>query len=61
MNLGSPQITSSVDPFDWFPQECYWSELDEVPSDAREDYRVALRDINGDSPFTQSPLKVVEI
>ena len=27
----------------------------------REYYRAALRDINGDSPFAQPPLKVVEV
>jgi len=37
------------------------SGLDEAPSGTREDYRSALRDINGDSPFTQPPLKVVEV
>jgi hypothetical protein len=31
--------------------------LDETPSGTREDYRGALRHINGDSPFTQPPLK----
>jgi hypothetical protein len=41
--------------------KCYWSGLDEAPSGKREDYRGALRDINVDSPFTQPPLKVVEI
>ena len=53
---------SSVEPFDWFPEECFnWSGLDEAPSGTREDYRGALRDINGDSPFVQPPLKVIEI
>jgi len=54
-------MTSSIDPLDWFPEECYWSGLDEAPSGTREDYRGALRDINGDSPFTQPPLKFVEL
>jgi len=45
----------------WVFLFCYWSGLDEAPSDTREDHRSALRDINGDSPFTQPPLKVVEI
>jgi len=31
------------------------------PSGRREDDRGALRDINGDSPFTQQPLKFVEV
>jgi len=52
---------SCVDPFDCFPEECYWSGLDKAPSGTREDYRGALRDINGNSPFTQPPLKVVEV
>ena len=39
---GHPQITSSGDPFDWFPEECYWSWLDEAPLGTREDYRVLL-------------------
>jgi len=59
--LGSPQITSIVDPFDWFPEEYYWSGLYKAPSDTHENYRGALRDINGDFPFTQTPLKVVEV
>jgi hypothetical protein len=32
-----------------------------MPSGTHEDYRGALRDINGDSPFTHPPLKVVEV
>jgi len=59
--LVSPQITSCVDPLDWFPEECYWSELGEAPSGTREDYRGVLRDIKGDSPFTQPPLKIVVV
>jgi len=57
--LRSPQITNCFDPFDWFPEERYWSGLDEAPSGTREDYRDALRDINGVSTFTQ--LVVVDI
>jgi len=45
-------MTNCVDPLDWFPEECYWWGLDEVPSGTSEDYSVAFRDINGDSPFT---------
>ena len=56
-----PQITSSFDPLDWFPEECYWSGLDEAPSGKRDDYSFALRYINGDSPFAQPPLKVIEV
>ena len=61
MYLGSPPEKSGVDPFDWFPEECYWSGLDEASSGTREDYHGVLRDINGDFPFTQPPLKVVEV
>ena len=59
--LGSPQITSSVDPLNWFPEEIYWSGLDKALSGTRENYRGAFTDFNGDSPFTQQPLKVVEL
>jgi len=52
---------SCVNPFDWFPEEFYWSRLDESPSSTRKDYHGALRDINGGSPFTQPPSKVVEV
>jgi len=56
-----PQITNSVDPLDWFPEECYWSGLNESPSGMRKNYRSALRVINGFSPFTQPLLKIIEI
>jgi hypothetical protein len=52
---------NSVDPFQWFPEECYWSELNEAPPGTHEDDRDALGNINGDSPFTQPPLKVVQL
>jgi len=35
--------------------------LNEAPSSTREDYRGLLGNINDDSPFTQPPLKVVEV
>jgi hypothetical protein len=57
----TPQITSGFDPFDWFPEEGYWSGLDEAPSGTREYYHTALGNVYGDSPFAQPPLKVVEI
>ena len=34
--------------------------MDNVPSGTDEDYRGALKDINGDSPFNQPRLTVVE-
>jgi len=54
-------MTSSVDPFDRFLEDCYLSRLDKAPCGTHEDYRGALRHINGNSPFTQSPLKAVEV
>ena len=38
----TPQITSSVDPLDWFSEKCYRSGLDEAPSGTREDIAVLL-------------------
>ena len=61
MYLGSPPDNGFIDPLDWLPDKCYWSGLDEAPSGTREDYRDALRDINGDSSFAKPPLKVVEV
>jgi hypothetical protein len=46
------QITSSYDPLDWFPEECYWSGLDEAPSGTREYYRAA-----SSYPFETSTLE----
>jgi len=54
-------MTSSVDTFDWFSEECYWSGLDEAPFGTLDDYPGALRDINGGSPFTELTLKFVEV
>jgi hypothetical protein len=46
---------------DWFPEEGYWSGLDEAPSGTREYYRAALGNVYGDSPFAQPPLKVAVV
>jgi hypothetical protein len=59
--LRFPHITSSFDLLDWFPEKCYWSWLNEAPSVTRKDDRCGLRNINFDSPFTQIPLKVIEV
>ena len=59
--IGYPQITSGVDPFDWFYEECNWSGLDYAPSDTRDYNRGALRHINDEFTFTQPPLKDIEI
>ena len=42
MYLGSLPDNKFVDPLDRLPEKFYWSGLDEAPSDAHEDYRVAL-------------------
>ena len=42
-------------------KKCYWSGLEEASSGTRQDNRGAHRDINGDSPLTQPPLKIVEL
>jgi hypothetical protein len=52
---------SCVDEFDWFPEVCCWPGLHEASSGTREDNRGALRNIDGDSTFTQPPLKVIEV
>jgi hypothetical protein len=46
---------------DWFPEEIYWSVLDEAPSCTLEDDRGALRDSNGDSPLTQPSFMIAEL
>jgi len=46
---------------DWLREKRYWSVLDETLSGTHEDYRGALRDINGDSSFAQPLLKSVEV
>jgi hypothetical protein len=35
--------------------------VDDAQSRTREVYRGAFRDINGDSPFTDPPLKIVQV
>jgi hypothetical protein len=61
MYLGSLPDNEFIDPLDWLPEKFYWFRHDEVLSGPREDYRGALREIYGDFPFTQPPLKVVEL
>jgi hypothetical protein len=55
-----PLEKSSVNTFDLFHEECYWSKLDESPSGTPENYRGALRDINGNSPNVQKTMKIVQ-
>jgi hypothetical protein len=58
---GYPQITGYIDALDWLLEKSYWSGPDETPSGSREDHCGALRDINDDSLFPQSPTKVAEV
>ena len=61
MYLGSHPDNDSVDPFNCFPEDRYCSWMDKATYDTREDYRGVLRDINGDFPFSQPPLKVDKV
>jgi len=54
-------MASIDDTIGWFPEDYHWSGQDKPLSATREDYRCAPRGINGDSPFTQPPLKVADI
>jgi hypothetical protein len=46
---------------DWLSEEGDWSVLNESATGSREDHRGALRNADGDSLFTQPPLKVAEV
>ena len=61
MYLGLPPDKEFYRPVGLAPRKCYWSGLYEAPSGMLEDYRLALGDNNGDPPFSQPPLKVVEV
>jgi len=61
LNPGSPPDTELFQPIGLAPEKCYWSGMDEEPFGTREDYRGALRDIDGDSPFTHPPLKIIKV
>jgi hypothetical protein len=61
MYLGSPPDNEFVDPLDWPPEKFYWLGQNEALSGSCEYYRGALREISGDFPFTQPPLKVVQL
>ena len=54
MYLGSPSDNKLCPPIGLVPPKCFWLGLDEAPL-TREHYRSALRDVSGDSPFTQPP------
>jgi hypothetical protein len=61
MYLGSPQNNELCRPVGLAPWKELGSWLDEAQSGPREDYRGAFRDIYGDSPFSQPPMKVIEL
>jgi hypothetical protein len=58
---GNSKITGDVDTFDWLPEELYCSGVLDAPTGLGEQHRGALRDIDGDPPFTQPTFKVAEI
>ena len=58
---GHTKITGVVDPLDLLPEELYCSGFWDAPAGFGEEHRGALRDIDGDPPFTQSPFEVAEI
>jgi len=49
--LAQSRIRSCIDPLDWIHKRRKWSGIDVAPSG--KDYRGVLRDIYGDSPFSQ--------
>jgi hypothetical protein len=58
---GHPRVTVGVDSVDWFPEELYCSGFREAPTGLCEEYRISLRDIDGDPSLSQPPFEVVEI
>jgi len=59
--LGLPPDNVLCRPTGLVPKSLYLVGLDEALSSTREDDRGALRDINGDSPFTQPPMEIVVV
>jgi len=58
---GHPKITGGIDRVDWLPKELNWSGFWDASTGLSEEHRGALRDIDGDPPFSQPPLQVTEI
>jgi hypothetical protein len=50
------QITGSIDPLDWLPENLYWSGFLDAP--ASDEHRGALRDTNDDPTFSQPSLEI---
>ena len=53
---GQSKITGIIGPLDWFPEELNSLGFRDAPTGLGEEHRGALRDIDGDHPFTQPPL-----
>jgi hypothetical protein len=49
---GYHKMTGVIEPFDWFPEEMYCSGFRDARTGFGEAHDGALRDINGDPPFT---------
>jgi hypothetical protein len=50
-------ITGGIDAVDRHPEEFSWSESLDAPTALGKEHRGAPRDVDGDPPFSQSPLK----
>jgi len=46
------KITGCFDPVDWLPEELNWLGFQDAPASLSKEHRGALRNINGDSPFS---------
>ena len=53
---GHLKITVVIDIFDWPPEELCCSGFRDAPPGLGEEHGGALRDIDSEPPFTQSPL-----
>ena len=53
---GHSKIRDVIDPLDWLSEEVICSGFRVVLTSFGEEHRGALRDIDSDHPFTQSPL-----
>ena len=49
---GHPKITEGIDPMDRLPKELCWSGFGDAPNGLSEGHRGALRDVDGDPPFS---------
>jgi len=55
------EITGVIDPLHWPPEELNRSGFRNAPIGLGEEHRGAIRDIDGDPPFTQPPLSVTAV